>query len=201
MGRWIRKVLPVAAGSWFLACGVALALPAGTAAAQEKPASPLRPPAASGEPGGLLGTGAPAPAFRLPAAAGEEFSYGGEGSRPPLLLTFVSVFCDPCRTVLPVVQRIRERYGGRGLEVACVSLDGQVLGKTVAAFARQEGYTFRVLLDEVDESQGFRVADAYRVTEIPTLYLVDGEGRIALGRAGRVREEELDKVLQALLRK
>lgn len=201
MGCWIRKVLPVAAGIFFLACGVVPALSAGAAAAQERPASPTGPPAASGEKGGLLGTGALAPAFRLPAAAGEEFSYGGVGSRRPLLLTFFSVFCDPCRAVLPIVQRIGERYGSRGLEVACVSLDGQPLGKMVAAFAQQEGYTFRLLLDEVDENQGFRVVDSYRVTEIPTLYLVDGEGRIALGRAGRVREEELDKVLQAILRK
>lgn len=174
---------------------------AGTAAAQERPAVPPGPPAASRERGGLLGTGVPAPAFRLPAAGGEEFSHGGEGNGHPLLLTFFSVFCEPCRAVLSVVQRIREKYGDRGLEVACVSLDGQPLAKTVAGFAKQEGYTFRVLLDEVDENQGFRVADAYRVAEIPTLYLVDGEGRIAFGRTGRVREEELDKALRAILRK
>ena len=201
MGRWIRKAFPVAAGIFFLACGVVPALLAGAAAAQERPASPPGPPAVSGEKGGLLGTGALAPAFRLPAAVGEEFSYGGEGSRNPLLLMFFSVFCDPCRAVLPVVQRIRERYGGRGLEVACVSLDGQPLGKTVAGSVKQEGYTLRVLLDEVDEHQGFRVADSYRVTEIPTLYLLDGEGRIVFSRAGRVREEELDKLLQTVLRK
>ena len=201
MRRWIRKVLPSAAGIFSLACGVVLALLAGAAVVRESPASLPGPPVASGETGGLLGTGALAPAFRLPAAVGEEFSYGGEGSRNPLLLTFFSVFCDPCRAVLPVVQRIRERYGGRGLEVACVSLDGQPLGKTVAGSVKQEGYTFRVLLDEVDETQGFRVADSYRVTEIPTLYILDGEGRIVFSRAGRVREEELDKVLQTVLRK
>lgn len=201
MARWVRKAVPVAAGVLFLACGLAPHLLAGAAAAQERPAPPPGPPAGSGETGGLLGTGTLAPAFRLPAAAGEDFSYGAKGSRNPLLLIFFSVFCDPCRAVLPVVQRIRERYGGRGLEVACVSLDGQPLANTVAGSVKQEGYTFRVLLDEVDENQRFRVADSYRVTEIPTLYLVDGEGRIAFGRAGRVREEELDKLLQAVLRK
>lgn len=201
MGRWIRKVLPVAGGILILGCGAVPALLAGTAAAQEQSTSPPAPSAVSMEKGGLLDTGALAPGFRLPAATGEEFSYGGAGSRPPLLLAFFSLFCEPCRAVLPLVQRIREKYGDRGLEVACVSLDGQPLIRTVAAFAKQEGYTFRILLDEVDNHQGFRVADAYRVTEIPALFLVDREGRIAQGRAGRVREEDLEKVLQGLLRK
>jgi peroxiredoxin len=202
MARWLRTILPVGPENFLLACGVVLLLLAGGAAwPADRPASPSGSPAVSGEPGGLLERGAPAPAFLLPTAAGEEFSYGGEGKRPPLLLVFFSVFCDPCRAVLPVVQRIRAKYGSRGLEAACVSLDGRPLGKTVAAFALQEGYTFRVLLDEVDEHQRFRVADSYRVTEIPTVYLVDGEGRIALGRAGRIREEEFDKILQAVLSK
>lgn len=183
-----------------LGWGAVPALPAGTAEAQEQSASPPAPSAGSTETGGLTGTGALAPAFRLPDAAGEEFSYGGEGGGQPLLLTFFSVFCEPCRAVLPLVQRVREKYGDRGLQVACVSLDGQPFVKTVAGFAKQEGYTFRVLLDEVDENQRFRVADAYRVEEIPTLYLVDEKGRIAFGRTGRVREEELGKALQNILR-
>lgn len=188
-------------GGTLFAIAWLLVLPVAASAAGQGVASPPGEAAAPGEKGALLATGALAPGFRLPGAAGEEFSYGGEGRRPPLLVAFFSVFCDPCRAVLSVVQKVREKYAEGGVEVACVSLDGQPLGRTVEGFAKQEGYTFRVLLDEAGENEGFRVADLYRVKRIPTLYLVDGEGRIAFGRAGRVREEELDKVLRAVLGK
>ncbi len=149
----------------------------------------------------MLDTGAAAPDFRLTDVLGAKFSYGEEGRGRPLLLLFFSVFCDPCRAGLAVLKRFQEKYGAGGLEAAAISLDGETLKATVAGSAKQEGYTFRVLLDEADEKQGFRVADSYGVTEIPTLYLVDRRGRIAFAGTGRVAEETLEKAVQAALRK
>jgi thiol-disulfide isomerase/thioredoxin len=132
--------------------------------------------------------------------SGGSYFYGGEGSGKPLLLAFFSVFCDPCRDELAILQRIQERYGGR-VEVIGICLDGEILKSTVAGIAKQEGYSFRVLLDEVTDRQVFRVADGYRVTEMPTLYIVDGFGRIAFAGTGRVAEDTLDKAVQDALAK
>lgn len=149
----------------------------------------------------LLGNGAAAPGFRLNDVAGARFSYGEEGGRKPLLLVFFSIFCDPCRGGLPIVQQIQDKYGDGGMDVAAVSLDGEVLKATVAGFARQEGYTFRVLIDEGDERKLFRVAESYRVTEMPTFYLADRGGRIVFSRTGRVAEDDLFKAVQTALKK
>ncbi|MGB3400076.1 MAG: hypothetical protein WBA34_07885, partial [Candidatus Deferrimicrobiaceae bacterium] len=77
--------------------------------------------------------------------------------------------------------------------------DGEVLKSTIAGFAKQEGYAFRVILDEVTDRQVFRVADAYRVTEMPTLYFVNSVGRIAFAGTGRVAEDTIEKAVQAAL--
>ncbi len=149
----------------------------------------------------LLAVGEAAQGFRLADVTGAPYSYGEKGGRKPLLLAFFSIFCEPCRTRLPLLQRIQEKYGGSGLEVAAVSLDGEVLATTVAGFAKQERYTFPVLLDQVSGDRLFRVADAYRVTEIPTLYVVDRAGRVAFAGTGRVADATVEKAVQAVLRK
>jgi len=194
MGRGFRTVLLVAAGAALLACGSALAQ-------QQKEAQPAGGPAAIEEKVPLLGTGAAAPGFRLTDVLGAKYSYGEEGGRKPLLLVFFSIFCDPCRAGLPVVQQIQGKYGDGSVDVAAISLDGEVLKATVAGFAKQEGYTFRVLIDEGGDRQMFRVADLYRVTEMPTFYLVDRGGRIAFSRTGQVAEDDLVKAVQTALKK
>src|SRR4030066_122037 len=171
MRRGIRKAIPVAAGVLFLACGLTLA--------HGKEQAPDRAPESAPEKTPSLGPGAGAPAFRLPDVLGTKFSFGEEGGKKPLLLVFFSLFCDPCRANLPVLQKIQEKFGG-DVDVAAVSLDGEPLKAMVAGFARQEGYTFRVLLDELDEKRRFKVADAYRVTGVPPLFLVGGGGVVCL---------------------
>ncbi len=191
MGRRIRTVLLPAAGIFLLACGLALA--------QGREASPAGVPPDASEMAALLPVGAEAPAFRLGDAAGAQYAYGEDGSRKPLLILFFSVFCEPCRAVLPVLQKIQEKYWDGRLEVAAVSLDGTVLQGLVAGFAKQEKYAFRVLLDEESGGQPFRVADAYRVTEMPTVYVVNGRGKISFAGTGRMPEERLEKAVRAAL--
>jgi thiol-disulfide isomerase/thioredoxin len=192
MGRKVRAVLLFAAGVLLLVGGPALA--------QEKETPPAGEETGVAEKVPLLAVGDAAPAFRLAEASGEAYSYGGGESGKPLLLAFFSVFCDPCRYELAILQRIQERYGGR-VEVVAICLDGEILKSTVAGIAKQEGYSFRILLDEVTDRQVFRVADGYRVTEMPTLYIVDRFGRIAFAGTGRVAEGTLDKAVQDALAK
>jgi thiol-disulfide isomerase/thioredoxin len=184
----------------FIAAWVLLAA-SGPAPAQEKEGPPPGESPGVIEKVSLLAVVVAAPGFRLADVAGPPFSYGEKGSRKPLLIAFFSIFCEPCRIQLPVLQRMQEKYGGGGLEVAAVSLDGEVLKTTVAGFTQQERYTFRVLLDQVRGERLFRVADAYRVTEIPALYLMDRAGRVAFAGTGRVTEESLEKAVSAVLRK
>src|SRR3990172_3463793 len=129
MRRGIRAAFSFATGVFLLAYGLALA--------QGKEAIPDRvPPAAAPGKVPLLEAGAAAPAFRLADVLGANYSYGEEGRKKPLLLAFFSIFCDPCRSDLQVLQKIQEKYGGGNLDVAAGSLDGGGLKGNVAGVAK-----------------------------------------------------------------
>lgn len=193
MGRKVRTVLLFAAGILLLVCVPVLG--------KGREASPAGEPPDAPEKVSLLAVGAAAPPFRLADAAGAAYSYGEDGSGKPHLLLFFSVFCDPCRAQLSILQRIQEKYSDSRLEVSAVTLDGAVMQSIVAGFAKQERYSFRVLIDEESGQQLFRVADAYRVTEMPTVYVVNGMGRISFAGTGRVPQETLEKAVRAALSK
>jgi len=193
MGRGIRTVLLPAAGVLLLAYGLALAQDKEPSSSGEPPGAPVRV--------SLLAVGAAAPAFGLGDVAGGHYSYGEGGSDKPHLLLFFSVFCDPCRAGLSVLQKIQEKYRNSRLEVAAISLDGAALKSTVAGFAKQERYAFRVLVDEESGRHLFRVADSYHVTEMPTVYVVDGRGRVAFAGKGRIPQETLEEAVRAAFAK
>ncbi len=191
------KVLIVAA----FVCG--LAAGAGVSGAQEKDrAMPhLTPGAQSNEGMKLLEAGSAAPEFSIKDTAGAAFNLSEQRGKKPVLLVFWSIFCEKCRFEMPIVQKIHARYKDAGLEVVAVAVDGEPLKKSVAGFVKQEGYTFKVLIDELDSRDAFKAADPFGVSGTPTLYLIDRTGKIALARAGHMKEEELEKAVQAVLKR
>jgi peroxiredoxin len=148
----------------------------------------------------MLEPGAMAPGFLVRDTAGETFQFEVENAKYPYLLVFWSMFCEPCRLQLAVVQNLYEKHRDAGLRVAAVGLDGEPLKTVVAGFARQEGYTFRIVLDELDTRESYKVADPYGVSGMPSTFLVERGGRIAFSRVGLVKGEELEKALQSVLK-
>ena len=80
-------------------------------------------------------------------------------------------------------------------------MDGGPLRNTVGGFARQEGYTFKVLVDELDAKEVWKVADAYGVAVLPTLLLLEKGGKVLLRKGGKVRDDELEKAVSSLPKK
>jgi peroxiredoxin len=152
-------------------------------------------------PGRMLEPGASAPDFMLRDTAGEPFRFAEENAKKPVLLVFWSVFCEPCRLGFPLIQKIHDRYREAELAVVAIALDGEPFRGTVAGFIRQEGYSFRVAVDELEGRESFRVADSYGVAWMPALFLVEKGGKVGFARSGRIQEEELERALQPLLRK
>ncbi|GAB4236232.1 MAG: hypothetical protein OHK0028_13110 [Deltaproteobacteria bacterium] len=185
-----------------LALSVVAPLLVGFAAfAQEKTMTPL----SSGVPmiEGIkpLEAGAAAPDFTIRDADGVPVHFADEIGKKPTLLVFWSIFCEPCRFEMPIVQKLYDKHKDAGLSVLAVALDGEPLKNSIVGFVKQEGYTFRVLIDELDEKEMFKVADPYGVGGTPTLYLVDRGGKVAFAKVGRFKEEDLDKAIQSVLKK
>jgi len=149
----------------------------------------------------MLEVGAVAPDFTVRDMNGAPFHYGEEKGKSPSLFVFWSIFCEPCRIEMPVIQKLHDKYKGSGLDVMAVALDGEPLKNSILGFVKQEGYTFRILIDELDEQEMFKIADPYGVAGTPTIYIMDRAGKVVFVKAGRVKEEDLDKALQSVLKK
>ena len=142
-----------------------------------------------------------APDFTVLDVDGRPFRLAEEVSRKPVLLLFWSVFCDPCRAEMSILQKAHDKYAGRDLTVVAVAVDGEPLRNTIGGFARQEGYTFKILVDELDSMESWKVADAYGVAVTPTLLLLEKGGKVLLRKGGKIREDELEKAVSSLLKK
>jgi peroxiredoxin len=185
------------------ACVCALADGAGLSLAQEKERGTTPLPAGASANGGMkmLDAGAAAPEFSIRDTAGFPFRLSEQRGKKPVLLVFWSMFCEPCRFEMPVVQKVHYRYRDAGLDVVSVNLDGEPLKNSIAGFVKQEGYTFKVLIDELDSGDAFKAADPFGVAGTPAIFLIDRAGKIVFARAGRMREEDLEKAIQAVLKR
>jgi peroxiredoxin len=145
--------------------------------------------------------GMAAPDFTVLDVEGRPFRLSEEVSRKPVLLLFWSVFCDPCRAEMAILQKAQGRYEGRDLAVVAVAVDGEPLRNIIGGFARQEGYAFKVLVDELDATGMWKAADPYGVSVTPTLFLLGKGGTVVLRKGGKIREDELEKAVSSLLKK
>ncbi|MFA6147290.1 MAG: TlpA disulfide reductase family protein [bacterium] len=148
-----------------------------------------------------LEVGASAPDFTIKDTASASVHFAEEVSKKPTFLVFWSIFCEPCRAEMPILQKLYDKYKDAGISVLAIALDGEPMKNSIVGFVKQEGYTFRVLIDELDEKEMFKVADPYGVGGTPTVYLVDRAGKVALAKVGRFKEEDLEKAIQSVLKK
>jgi peroxiredoxin len=199
-GRSVATALMGARVPVFAAIFVLLAISVGAVAAEvEKP--PPSPGIQWEEGSRFAEPGMIAPDFTALDVEGHPFRLSEEASRKPVLLLFWSVFCDPCRAEMATLQKAQDRYEGRDLAVVAVAVDGEPLRGIIGGFARQEGYTFKVLVDELDAMGVWKVADPYGVAVTPTLLLLGKGGMVVLRKGGKIREDELEKAVSSLLKK
>jgi peroxiredoxin len=150
----------------------------------------------------MLAPGKDAPDFTIKDTSGKPFTFHSlKNQKQPAVLVFWSIFCEPCRFEMPFIQKMYDKYKEKGLDVVSIALDGEPLNNSIAGFVKQEGYTFRVLIDELDENEAFKVSDPYGVGGTPTLFVVDRAGKITLAKAGRVKDEEIEKAILAVVEK
>lgn len=116
-----------------------------------------------------------------------------------VLLNFWGTFCDPCKHEFPHLNRMYEQHKSKGFVVLAVSMDGPDTIATVPAFAKTQGLTFPVLLDEDSH-----VAAIYNPKKsAPLSVLIDRSGKIVRTHEGYNPgdEVELEKTVTELLQK
>jgi len=89
-----------------------------------------------------------------------------------VLLNFWATWCMPCRAEMPGMETLWQKYKEQGLVVLAVSVDEGSRGR-IETFSKLLDLSFPVLLDP--ES---KVSDLYKVSNMPTSFLIDRNGKI-----------------------
>lgn len=109
-------------------------------------------------------------------------------------LDFWASWCTPCRKSFPWMNDMQRKYGAKGLQIVAINLDQErrladrFLAETPAGFAI--GY----------DPDG-KVAEQYHLKGVPSSFLIDRQGNIAVNHAGfRARDSEaLEAEIRRLL--
>ena len=148
----------------------------------------------------MLKVGDQAPDFKVGDISGTDFSMKTTlDSSKGVLIFFWSIFCEPCKAELPVIQKLSKTYKEKGIEFVGVSIDGSPMKDAISAFLKQEDYGFQALIDELNPDESFKVSDPYGVAGTPTVYIIDGSGVVRFAKVGRASEEELEEVIKQVL--
>lgn len=148
----------------------------------------------------MLKVGEKAPDFSVPDLSGKNFSISDSlKDKKCALLVFWSIFCEPCKAEMPIIQEITEEYSEKGVQVVGVAIDGVPMKGAISAFIKQEKFTFKVLIDQLNPDESFVISDPYGVAGTPTLYVIDSQRIVRFARVGRTTKEKLVEVLDSIL--
>src|SRR6266849_9020301 len=121
--------------------------------------------------------GSVAPAFSLKSLDGKEYSLNDLLQRGPVVAAFFKISCPVCQFTFPFLERLYKRYGGDGVTFLGISQDD---ARDTKAFGKDHGVTFSMLLDE----SGYPVSNAYGLTNVPTIFLIDTDGSVKVSCMG-----------------
>lgn len=134
----------------------------------------------------------PAPPIALPLYGGGALSpadYAGM----PVVLNFWASWCGPCRQEAPLLQRLSEEYGERG--VMFIGVNIQDAESDALAYLAEFGVTYPNAHDE----RGAISVD-YGVIGIPVTFFINREGIVERRWVGAVRETRLRLWIDELAR-
>jgi thiol-disulfide isomerase/thioredoxin len=99
------------------------------------------------------------------------------------VLNFWATWCPPCRNEMPSIQRLADLMKGTAFRVVAVSVGED--RKTVAAFIKENGYTYPIYLDERGT-----LSQSLASQGIPTTYILDKNGMVIAGTVGSREYDE-----------
>jgi peroxiredoxin len=124
----------------------------------------------------MLGAGDTAPDFNLQDMYGREKSLQDFIATKPALIALFKVSCPVCQYTFPILERLAE---SDNIEVVGISQDDL---EATQEFRSEFGVTFTTLLDE--SKRGYPVSEAFGITTVPSIFLVEPGGQISMAEAG-----------------
>lgn len=128
--------------------------------------------------------GKTAPGFSLKGAEGKSYSLEELRRKGPVVAAFFKISCPVCQFTFPFLERLHQRYGGDKVTFLGVSQDD---AKATGSFARDYRLTFPIALDE--KEKGYPASNAYGLTSVPTVFLIDTDGTVRVSSMGFVKDD------------
>lgn len=94
-----------------------------------------------------------------------------------VVLDFWATTCPPCLRQIDEMEKVKRLMEARGVKVVGIALDENDMG-SLRGFIDDRKISYPIAVDKGD------VAEAYRVRSLPTLYVIDGRGRVAASHSG-----------------
>ncbi|MDF1536769.1 MAG: TlpA disulfide reductase family protein [bacterium] len=112
-----------------------------------------------------------APDFLLPSVDGSMVRLSDHSGKV-IIVDFWATWCPPCEEMIPVLSKLHREFSEKGLVVLGVAMDREGLG-VLGTFVHEKMIPYKVLMgdDKVTRSFG-------GVSSIPTLFIIDREGRL-----------------------
>lgn len=131
-----------------------------------------------------LEAGVSAPEIKLPLLDGQEFSLNQARKHGPVVAAFFKVNCPVCQLAFPYLERMYRTYKGNA-KVTLVGVSQNDASET-RAFNQKFGVTFPVLLDD---TRKYPASNAYRLTNVPSIFLVSPEGEVEFSTVGWSKQD------------
>ena len=94
-----------------------------------------------------------------------------------VVLDFFASWCGDCRKDMPEMKRLYAQYDIQGVEFIGVTFD--TVGDVLQEYMDKEQLPWRVI-GELEKMKDSKMAKDYHIQWIPTMYLLDTEGRVLL---------------------
>jgi peroxiredoxin len=130
----------------------------------------------------MLATGAKAPNVSLTGLSGSRETLAELIAKEPVLLAFYKVSCPVCQLTLPFLDRLAP---GK-LPVVTISQDDT---SSTERFRQRFNLSRPVLFDR--EQDGYPASNAFGITNVPSLFLVEADGSISMAGSG-FRKSDLE---------
>lgn len=119
-----------------------------------------------------------APEFSLRSLDQKQYSLCSLLERGPVVAAFFKISCPVCQFTFPFLERLHQRYGSASATFLGISQDD---ARATKAFASEYDVAFPMVLDD---DNGYLVSNAYGLTNVPTIFLIETDGKVKVSSMG-----------------
>jgi peroxiredoxin len=126
----------------------------------------------------MLSTGVPAPPVQLPDFNGDLWTLAEALKKGPVLLAFFKISCPTCQLTFPFLQRLTDKGFSAAPQLIAISQDDVSASR---GFQERFAVSMPTL---IDPPRTFPASNAYRITSVPSLFLIEQDGKISFASEG-----------------